>query len=131
MSKALKSHQVDFKKLWDSGIELPNLPDAHKGFGRKFNLKVTKDFYTGEEVRTRANEIRKFVDAAHPGKYSMQVTVRDRNSGQFKSAGFSNTKQKEFRIWSPDDYESEFDTKTPHKNKGLEANSIFIIFYQF
>ena len=121
----------DFKRFWDKGIQLDGLPDTYGTYGRKFELDVDKPFLNEMDVRKRVNKARLYVEAKYPGMYSMQVNVRDRNDGKFKSGKYRNTSVKEFLIWSPDDYASEFQTATPHKGKGLEADSVFITFYRF
>ena len=121
---------MKFNEFWKKGVTLPGLADSYGGFGKKFKLKIDGPFLTSDQVRTRANQLRKLVQAQHPGMYDMQVTVRDRNDGQFKSAGFHNTSKKDFRVWSPEDYESEYETKTNHKGLGLQADQVFIVFYR-
>ena len=115
-----------FNQFWAQGKDT-SVPDAHGGYYREFKLKMQgKEFLTHEEVVDRAQKIRSFVLHNSGGKVDrLQVAVKDRKIGQWRSGKFTNPSDPEIYVWSPDDYDSGEDDAGAEGNE-LEAVDVRI-----
>ena len=69
--------------------------------------------YTKQQVYARADALRLNFEQFYPGEYSMSVAVQDRHVGGWirRSGKFNMTGSSEIYIWSPEQYDKEFNNE--------------------
>jgi hypothetical protein len=97
------------ESLWAKSKETNAISNGERVRSFRFKPKVS---YTKEEVFHRADALRLKLEKHHPGQYSISVAVRDRHVAGWRSGKFSLTKDNDIYIYSPEEYDKEFNNVT-------------------
>lgn len=114
-------------KLWKKARSIENVVSYGEKVKRFRYLPGNKKVFSKAEAYQRADWLRKEIEQYHPGKYAISVAVRDKHVGGWRSGKFTKTSDKDIYIWSPEEYDKEFNNVSAYpdgKFPDLEAEMI-------
>jgi hypothetical protein len=94
------------ENLWNQAHEENII--SHGENVKRFRFVPSGGVYNMQEVYQRADALRLKIEKYHPKKYAISVAVRDKTIGGWRSGKFSATDDDEIYIWSPEEYDKEF-----------------------